>query len=154
MTKPEVVSAPDDSIAHVFPSSKIKAALQAHPEMGILRQPVVDLVGACSALLVHELVGQAAQEASSRDDDVVVTLEALQEACRKKYPLLEGVLDGLEEGVHAAIKRPSPKQASSKKSNKRRKALPPVNLSLLAEQQRKESPRHNETVIPDQDDYD
>ena len=175
--------------AATFPTSKIKAALQAQPDIGMLRQPVVALVGACSAHFIIDLVLQAAKnktgngdnDSSSEYDDadkgIVVTLADLQQIIQSStspetasgFSLLDGVLDGLEEGIHVG---PPPSTASrkTKSTNDGQQALkqpPKKRLKTSVSQNEavaealkiaKEAPTMQSTaqkvVVPDEDDYD
>ncbi|GAX15265.1 hypothetical protein FisN_1Hu702 [Fistulifera solaris] len=77
----------------LFPPPKIKGVLQAQEEVGQLREPVVRLVSAASALFIHDLVKSA-----KPTDGTLVTLAHLKAAVDGSEHQ-SSILDGIFESV-------------------------------------------------------
>jgi len=86
--------------AEAFPAAHVKKILQdGEPDLGGLLQPATRLITACSALFVRNLVSScrtSKQEEGSNSTTALKQLDALRQAVAAE-PLLEGVLDGLDE---------------------------------------------------------
>lgn len=105
-----------------FATPLIKETLKEEEDMGMLLKPAVDLVGACSAIFIRNLLAQAAvataantttpaavPDSSTEPNVATLTLEGLRRtiAEHEQFQFLQGVLDDLEEEQHAALKSTS-----------------------------------------------
>lgn len=101
-----------------FPAALIKSALQEEEGVGMLLKPAVDLVGACSALFVRNLLAHTVARSSPSSSSAaepsgkaaglgvltLATADGLRQtiAENEEFQFLDGVLDGLEEERDAA----------------------------------------------------
>jgi hypothetical protein len=155
----------DDMATPTFPRNKIKAALQLeHPDIGILRQPVIDFVSACSAQFLKQLVQSAASKRRNDNNGTqrIIALADLQQEV-SKFSWLHGVLEGLEEGVHGVSSSTAASiNGSSKPRKKRAKTKASVEHGVVSNSDVAEALRMahqpgaqgSEKVVPDEDDYD
>lgn len=145
-----------------FPPNKIKGALQAQEEVGQLREPVLRLISAASALFISDMMNRA-QSADSK----LITLEDLKLAAQgsEEYTaFLDGVWDDINDIDDSGPYQPKKATTSSKrssssnppKSNKKR--IKPDALIQeamnLEEQCIHLAPLPNAELIVDDEDYD
>lgn len=90
-----------------FTTAHIKAILQKEKDIGILLKPAIDLVGACSAVFLRDLLVHAERAAQLRNgtsgSPTCLQLEDLKKAIEKnsQFQILEGILDNLDEIEHS-----------------------------------------------------
>lgn len=148
-----------------FPLTKIKSVLQAQEEVGQLREPVVRLVSAASALFIRDLV----KKAQSADGNVItlVDLKRVVQGSEQYSAILNGVSENVvdvdDSSPYQAKKaKVSPKRDSSSSnlpvSNDKR--IKPDNLiqeamNHLGDQNNIAQERQsNAELLIDDDDYD
>ena len=146
-----------------FPLSKIKGVLQAQKEAGQLREPVVRMVSAASALFINDLV-KSAQPA----DGKLVTLADLKRAVQssEQYSaILDEVATNIDDvddtnpyqvkKVSKTAKRSIPSTSSSLQNRKRIKPDALIDEAMNFDEQNIEQSRPlNAELVIDEDDYD
>jgi hypothetical protein len=145
-----------------FPPPKIKGVLQAQEEVGQLREPVVRLVSAASALFIHNLVKSA-----KPTEGTIITLADLKEVAdgSEHYSaILDGVFEGVVDVDDTSLYQTNKTTKSLKRSTKSNptsstnKRIKPVSLlqeAMNLDEQAigRERPSNSELIIDD-DDYD
>lgn len=146
-----------------FPLIKIKGVLKTQEEVGQLREPVVRLVSAASALFINDLVKNA-QPA----DGKLITLADLKRAVQGSEPysaMLDGVLENCDDvddrNPYQAVTATKSTKRNSSSSNaaisdkKRIKSDTLIQEAMnLKDQINEQKPPSNDELVLDDDDYD